>query len=145
MCGGLIRSSSGTLIKGFSCNLGLCNSVWAELWALRLGIKLARSLAIPSSVFELDSKVVVNMVRMRGAHNKFLQPFLHEVLELLDDPSWRTYVIHVFREANRCADYLANEGHNIPLGWQVFDRASLTLALILREDALGCSIPRLIS
>lgn len=36
-CGGLIRDCSGKLIKGFHYNLGSCNSVWAELWALSLG------------------------------------------------------------------------------------------------------------
>lgn len=115
------------------------------MWALRLGIKLARSLSIDTVCFELDSKAIVNMVRLRGSHNKFLQPPLHEIPELLDAPDWRVSVAHVFREANRCADHLANEGHAVPFGWKLFDRASPSLALILKEDAIGCSMPRIVA
>lgn len=78
------------------------------------------------------------MVRLWRSHNKFYQPLLNEVLDLLDDAS----VVHAYREANRCVDLLANDGHSGPIGWKVFDRASPILALLLREDALGCSIPR---
>lgn len=40
-CGGLIRDSNGTLIRGFYCKVGSTNAIWAQMWALRLGIKLA--------------------------------------------------------------------------------------------------------
>lgn len=144
-CGGLVRNLNGSLIKGFSCNLGFCNSVWAEMWALRLGIELARSLSLDKVCFELDSKAVVNMVHLRGSHNKFLQPLVQEILDLLDAPDWIVSVAHVFREANRCADHLANEGHARLFGWIAFDRASPSLALILREDAIGFSMPRIVA
>lgn len=38
-CGGLIRDSKGSFVKGFHCNMGVCNAVWVELWALFLGIR----------------------------------------------------------------------------------------------------------
>lgn len=43
-CRALVRDSLGTFFRGFHCNVGVCNAVWAELWALFLGLKLARSL-----------------------------------------------------------------------------------------------------
>lgn len=61
-CGGLIMDWSGKLINGFYCNLGSCNLVWAELWTLRLGIKLARELSLNPVSFEMNSQVVVNMI-----------------------------------------------------------------------------------
>lgn len=121
-CGGLIRGSSGRLVKGFFCNLGLCNVTWAELWALRLGIKLAKSFSLSQVIFELDSQVVVNMIQLRGSHNHFLQSLLDKILDLLNSPNWRTTVSHVYREANCCADFLANKGHCSSFSWTVIDR-----------------------
>lgn len=144
-CGELVRTSLDTFIKGFFCNLGPCNSIRAELWALRLAIKLARNLSLSPMQFELDSQVVVHMIRMGNSHNKFLQPLLLEVIELLNKSDWRTSVTHVFREANRCADFLANRCHSSSFTWTVFDRAMPSLALILREDALDVSIPRVVA
>lgn len=89
-CGGLIRNSCGTLLKGFFCNLGACNSTWAELWGLYLGIKLVRCIMGPSQnltvVFELDSEVVVNMVRMGTSQNLYYHPLLLEIRSLLAFP-----------------------------------------------------------
>lgn len=144
-CGGLVRNVDGTLIRGFTCNLGYCNSVWTEMWALRLSIKLARSLSLDKVCFELDSKVVVNMIHMRNSRNKFLQSLLQEIIDLLDATDWSTSIVHVYREANQCAEHLTNKAHSGSFGMKIFHRASSMLALILREDALGFSIPRCIA
>lgn len=40
--GGLIRNSQGAMINGFYCKLGSGNALWAELWGLWFGIKLAQ-------------------------------------------------------------------------------------------------------
>lgn len=91
-CDGLIRDFSCTLMKGFFYNLGPCNSVWAKLWALRLGIKLARSLSLSPVCFELDSQVVVNMVQIGVAttnfFNIFYWKFLIFFIELLEGLSY---------------------------------------------------------
>lgn len=109
-----------------------------------MGIKLARSLPRDKVCFELDLKVVANMVLMRSSRNKFLQPLLQEITDLLDATNWSTSIVHVYREDNRCTDHLVSEGHSGPFSWNIFDRASSALALILREDALGCSIPHVV-
>lgn len=96
-CGGLARDSSGKFIRGFFCNLGPCNSVWAELWALRLGIKLARSINCDGVIFEMDSLIVVNMVHSGSCHSQFLRPLLMEVLDELHRNDWVASVSHVFR------------------------------------------------
>lgn len=88
--------------------------------------------------------MVVNMIHLGGCQNKFLQPLLMEVLDLLRMSYWRSSVSHVFRDGNRCADYLANKGHSSSFVWTVFDRAISSLALILQEDALSRSFPRFV-
>lgn len=75
-----------------------------------LGIKLARQLNLCKAVFELDSKVVVDMVNKGCSDNAYLQPLLHDIIGMLRLPSWDTSVMHAYREANRCADFLARKG-----------------------------------
>lgn len=48
----------GSVMKGLFCNLGANNESLAELWGLFLSIQLARRLALPSVIFEIDSQVV---------------------------------------------------------------------------------------
>lgn len=61
-CGGLVRNEHGVFVAGFYTKLGSSTALWVELWALRLGIKLARQLHLHSVCFELDSEVVMRMV-----------------------------------------------------------------------------------
>lgn len=69
---------------------------------------LAQNLQLPSVTFEMYSQAIV---QMGFKSNKLLQPLLAEVIRLRHLPGWSTTVIHVYREANRCANLLANLGH----------------------------------
>lgn len=59
---------------------GAGNALWAELWALRLGIKLARQLQLTNVAFEMDSLTVVNMVNSGGTENANFRPILKDIL-----------------------------------------------------------------
>lgn len=67
-CGSLTRDSNYKLIRRFYQKLGSCDASWAWLWALKLGVNLGRELALPLVVFELDSKVVLDMVNVDSTH-----------------------------------------------------------------------------
>ncbi|CAN1776256.1 Putative ribonuclease H protein At1g65750 [Linum perenne] len=54
-------------------------------------------------------------------------------------------IIHVYREANNAADYLANLGHSLVLGSHVFQSPDNTLLYWLRYDLIGVSTPRTIN
>lgn len=54
-------------------------------------------------------------------------------------------MVHIFRETNRCADFMANLSHGGNFQHIVMDRAPPVLGLFLRDDALGLSTPHLIS
>lgn len=69
----------------FHCNLCALSEervtpLWAELWALRLGIKLARQLQLTNVAFEMDSLTVVNMVNSGGTENANFRPILKDIL-----------------------------------------------------------------
>ena len=61
--GGLIRKQEGEWVKGYARAIGCATSVAAELWALRDGIRLCISLKLPAVVFELDTKLVVDLLK----------------------------------------------------------------------------------
>jgi ribonuclease HI len=128
-CGGLIRNQHGIFLKGFYSKIGSSNAIWAEMWALRIGIRIAQNMSLPKVVFEMDSKVIVNMVTSRHTNNAYLSPLLGEIIDLLQHPNWETSITHVYREANRCADFLANRGHS-----SSFD-GNMLICLVIRSNS----------
>lgn len=99
-------------MREFYCKIGIGNALWAELWAIRLGIKLAQQLQLQQVEFELDSKVVVHLILAGATANVHMQLLLHDIIHSLRQPDLRASVIHVYREANLCEDFLANLGHS---------------------------------
>ena len=61
--GGFIRNESGEWVKGYARAIGCATSVAAKLWALRDGIWLCISLKVPLVVFELDAKLVIELLK----------------------------------------------------------------------------------
>jgi hypothetical protein len=106
---------------------------------------MANQLNIRNVIFEMDSLVVVNMVNSGSTPNAFLQPLLQEVISLLHRPGWRTSVSHVYREANRCADLLANLGHSsLDFNCNFLNVSPFALKLLLEDDVRGVSFPRFV-
>ncbi|KAE8709820.1 Cryptochrome-1 [Hibiscus syriacus] len=60
--GGLIRSDEGSWIGGFMTKIGKTSSVRAELWGVRQGLILVKSLGATSRITEMDAKWVVDML-----------------------------------------------------------------------------------
>ncbi|CAN1838684.1 Putative ribonuclease H protein At1g65750 [Linum perenne] len=56
--------------------------------------------------------------------------------------NWEVSLVHVFREANFAADYLANLGHSCSIGLHLFPYPDPTLAHWLRYDLFGVAAPR---
>jgi ribonuclease HI len=87
-CGGLIRNKHGIFVKGFYSKIRSSNAIWAEMWALRIGIRIAQDMSLPKVVFEMDLKVIVNMVTSGHTNNFYLSPLLSEIIDLLQHPNW---------------------------------------------------------
>ena len=65
-CGGIIKDFMGRWVAGFTCNLGICSSVVAEMWGILEGPKLAKRIGFKKIIIESDSKVVVEKLNKRG-------------------------------------------------------------------------------
>ena len=61
--GGLIRNEKGEWIKGFAYAIRTVTSLVAEFWALKDGIRLCITLKLPAVEIELDSKLVVDLLK----------------------------------------------------------------------------------
>lgn len=143
--GGIIRNSQGGWVRGYARSIGLTSSIIAELWALRDGMQLADHMGIRQLEVELDAKVIVGLLNSNKNPNSTYAPLLSNCRYLLAKlPQVR--VSHVFREANKCADWLAKWGTVMKEDFVVFEFPSTTeLETLVAKDINGLYYARLVA
>ncbi|CAN1841756.1 Putative ribonuclease H protein At1g65750 [Linum perenne] len=104
-------------------NLGQCSITRAEIRGAITGLELAWDYGFRRVELQIDSQAVVSLLSLPSVPE-------HQ---------------HVFREANKVADFLASRGYDFPFGTHLFPLSDCNLGHILRYDCLGVSEPRLIS
>ena len=142
--GGLIRNDKGEWVKGFAHAIRTTTSVAAELWALRDGIRLCIALKLTAVVIELDSKLVVDLLK-KESHN----PNANDVLVANCRNSLRIIPIvriqHCYREGNKCVDALARQGAILSQVFSIFLEPPSDVALLLSLDATRALYDRVVS
>ncbi|CAA7034666.1 unnamed protein product [Microthlaspi erraticum] len=139
--GGVIRDVLGKWICGFSLNIGLCSAPLAELWGVYYGLVMAWEKRIPQLEVEVDSELVVGFLK-KGVSNTHPLAFLVSLCHGFISKDWSVHIVHVFREANRLADGLANHAFSLPLGFHWFELVPPSLESVLWEDEIGFTRPR---
>lgn len=115
-----------------------------ELWALRDDLYLAILLGLNVLEVELDAKVIVEMLKNSHCPNRKLSPLLHDCRSLLSRLT-QVRVVHVFREANKYADFLATRGCSMREEFVIFDvPPSGDLVNLLVSDINGRSELKLV-
>ncbi|KAF7827446.1 reverse transcriptase [Senna tora] len=105
--GGIIRNDQGYYMISFCKFLGQGSSVQAELWALQIGLSIARDINISHIEIETDCTMLIHLINNNQLTN--LHPLFSVIctcrhfLSAFD--SWE--LKHIYREANGCADALA--------------------------------------
>lgn len=61
-CGGRFRHSQGWWIFGFSCRLGRCSILMADLWGIEFPLQLAWANGIRHLLIESDSAMVIQII-----------------------------------------------------------------------------------
>ena len=83
----------------------------AELWALRDGFQLCLHLHTQVVSIELDSKSIVEVFNSQIYANTFISSLIEDCKHMISKiPQTRTR--HIFREANRCEDFLDQKQHS---------------------------------
>ena len=135
--GGVIRDCHGIWVKGFLRSIGHTANVMAEWWALRDGLTLVIQLGINQLEVELDAKVTVEMLNGADCPNRSYAPLLCDCRSLIAR-FMQVRVGHVFREANKCTDFLAKRGYSMTENFAVFDASpSNDLNVLLDVDVNG--------
>ena len=142
----MIRDHMGSWIGGFARNIGFCSSVTAELWAIHVGLHMTWDRGFRKVVLESDSRVVVEIIKgdtMRVDRNYNL---IMQIRGLMGR-EWEVKMIHVYREANFVADWLANFGltrYVLERGANIITDPPSGLYSLLYYDLIRSTIPRLI-
>ncbi|PNX90804.1 ethylene responsive transcription factor 1b [Trifolium pratense] len=97
------------LIGGFAKYVGMCNAFVAELWGVLEGLRLVRRLGFNKVELNIDSQAVVQAIKSNCSNSLVGGSLLKQIWRLLEI-DWEVEVSHVYREANKCADALANIG-----------------------------------
>ena len=139
--GGVIRDGAGNWCGGFALNIGRCSAPLAELWGVYYGFYLAWTKALTRVELEVDSELVVGFLKT-GIGDQHPLSFLVRLCHGLLSKDWIVRITHVYREANRLADGLANYAFSLPLGFHSLIDVPDDLEVILHEDSLGSTRPR---
>jgi ribonuclease HI len=108
-CGGVLRDDRGMWLVGFAKALGDTTAYMAELWGIYEGLKLAKHRGTTRIEVRTDSQVIARSLKERRKGSRMGCTLMQKIRRLLDG-NWEVNILHVFREANRCADMLANMG-----------------------------------
>ena len=140
--GGIIRDSNGIWIAGFARNLGFCSVPSAECWALREGLQLAKNLNIHSLEVEMDSAFIFSLCKSNNLISHELAPIILDCRELLTTFQ-KVCFHHNYREANKCADILANWGRSNTQDFTFFELCPNFVLPLLLQDLKGVTTPRM--
>ena len=127
--GRLIRDDIGNWVIGFSKRIGIINSFMAEVWALRDRLMLCNQMNLSDIIVELDAKALVDAFKNPSYANSVISPLFDDCRQLTSRIP-RLCIRHIYREANKCADKLANIVINQSLGFVIHS--------CLLVDLLGC-------
>nr|KYP56524.1 Putative ribonuclease H protein At1g65750 family [Cajanus cajan] len=112
-CGGVARDHNGNFIMAFSCKLGNCSVVQAELWAIFYGIKLLRERSWSGAIcVETDSAVAVKLLKEGCIRTHDSYSLVNKIVHIVGDDH-EVSCSHIFREANQVADLLAKHGRSL--------------------------------
>lgn len=116
----------------------------AELWGVLEGLSHAQRKGFSQIELCVDSEVVVNSIKGEGVGCASGCHLVKQIRKLLRG-NWIIQIKHIYREANKCADLLANLGCDQHCSMVVYEQPPVAVLQALNADVLGVSTPRLIS
>ena len=139
--GGALRNGEGEWCGGFAINIGSCTAPLAELWGVYYGLVVAWEKGVRRLEVEVDSMMVMEFLTI-GIGDTHPLSFLVRLCHGFLTRDWLVRFVHVYREANRLADGLANLAFTLPFGFHSFVVAPIEVAVLVHEDVAGPLRPR---
>nr|GMD70526.1 putative ribonuclease H-like domain-containing protein [Ipomoea batatas] len=146
-CGGVLRDSNGDWIWGFSCNLGEGSIMEAEAWGILKGLKLTWDHGYRKVIIESDAKKVVDWITTRERNNLPIGNVANIISECKRwiGRDWVVRVIHIHREQNNVADWLAKKALAGSRGLSMLSQPETGILELLVDDSMGVPRQRVVS
>ncbi|KAG7579199.1 hypothetical protein ISN45_Aa03g033600 [Arabidopsis thaliana x Arabidopsis arenosa] len=139
--GGVLRDMTGSWMVGFALHIGVCSAPMAELWGVYYGLYLAWERRATRVEVDVDSEMVVGFLTT-GISDAHPLSFLVRLCHGFIARDWIVRISHVYREANRLADGLANYAFSLRLGFHLLESIPSCVASIALDDIRGTAISR---
>lgn len=140
--GGVLRTSDGTWLCGFSGFFGISNNLHVELLAIMHGLKLTWEKGHRNVICYSDSLHAINLIQAPLNAWHVYATIIRNVKDLLNLP-WNVQLTHTLREANACADFLAKHGAIHDSSWCILENPIPGLEDLLLADASRVQFLRL--
>ena len=88
-------------------------------------------------LLDFDSSNALSLIQKDSIEHHPFASIIKRIHELLRW-DWVVQISHIFQEANRAMDFLANIGHSVQLEVCFYDSVPNGLASLLRDDIVGC-------
>lgn len=141
--GAIIRNQTGTFVSALTGNFGYFSAFKAEIKALIRGLELTQNLEINRLQVQLDNLSCMQSLNSNEVSRGECTHLIEYCRSLIKNNRWEVEVM-VYREGNRVADWLANQGDLHLSQLNVIENIPYELARILEEDNMGVALPRLI-
>ena len=134
--GGFLRDENSNWIGGFARKIGVASSFTAKLWALRDGLLLCRQMNAQAVAIELDARAIVYAFNHQTNSNTVVSVIMDNCRHSVNQIP-QVSIRHVYRKANRSADWLANFGLKHDSEFEFFTGPLVDLIAILEADSRG--------
>ncbi|KAF7808310.1 putative ribonuclease H protein At1g65750 family [Senna tora] len=135
-CGGLIRDCYGNLQLGFMRNIGNCNILTAEVWAILSGLEAAWSMGFKKVELETDSLMAIKVLDLSTSSSHPCAAVIHQIRHFLSR-DWLVKILHIFLEGNMAADPVAAAAFDSNMKLVTFTDTPLFLRSWLKYDIDG--------
>lgn len=142
-CGAILRDFEGAWLGGFAKHLFVSSAYLAELWGALEGIKLAASKCFTSIELQMDSVAIVNCLNGADRGSIAGRQLVRRIRQFLSCFA-NVHIIHIYCEANKVADELANLGCNYLEGSFTFESPPTIVKFLVDADVIGVSTPCLL-
>lgn len=113
----------------------------AELWRAYYSLYMAWERGLTQVEGEIDLEIVMGFLTT-GISDSHPLSFLIRLCYDFISRDWIVRIRHVYREANRLADGLANYAFNLTLGFHSFETSPQFVRLTMLEDATSSTRSR---
>ncbi|XP_054797506.1 uncharacterized protein LOC129302617 [Prosopis cineraria] len=122
---------------GFSEHVQVEHIVHAELLAIKKGLELAWDLECHKVICETDSTESLGLIEWANVDIHMYREVIKEIREICKREWGSLQFVHVFREGNQCADFLAKFGSKNQYNCTWNNPLPVALQTQLENDAMG--------